>query len=53
MRELLNCKGKFKVHQGEGQKLLNVKKEQLVTKCYTEPWNYWAVMNTVMNLQPP
>jgi hypothetical protein len=27
------------------------KKKKLVAKCYTGPWNWWALVNTVMNLR--
>jgi len=29
------------------------KKKQLVTKYYTGPWNWWALVNMLMSLQVP
>jgi len=36
---------------GEGPTTGHRKKKQLVTKCYIGPWNWRALVNTVMNLR--
>jgi len=36
-----------------GEELTPHCKKAAVTKCYTGPWNWLALVNTIMNLQVP